>query len=210
MTPSLLIPTKGRPAKLLRCLRSIPTFTEVKLHATCQSDLPPLSDLPKGLKIDVSFGPETVVQSFNLLASRTLGDVFLACDDVEFLPGCLEAAHAHLNSLSPRHLVGLKAINISSNDDAFCLVGRGLIDQRGFLFRSEFEHFFADTELGSYAKQRGLFSQCKEARMLNHHPDFSGEYDHTHNYRRREKWLHDKAVWDEIRGSAPAPQSPTG
>lgn len=193
---TVLIPTKGRPDKLLRCVKSIPANIHVAIHATCASDIHP--EVAERINTSISFGCENVVQSFNLLADRTHGNVFLANDDVEFLDGCFSTAFSALRS--DYHMVGIHVANMKCNDDAFALVGRMLINERGFLFNPRFLHFFSDTELGSYAKSRGLFSVCRDAKIINHHPQFSGEYDSTHSTGRREKWLHDKAVWDSIRG----------
>lgn len=198
MPTTVLIPSKGRREKLLRCINSIPLCFDIAIHATCPEDVPEV-----GRPISVSFGDETIVQSFNLLASRVSGDVLPACDDVEFMPGCIEAAVAKLESLSPRHVIGLKVVNGRCNDDAFMLVGRELIAERGHLFYPKFEHFYADTELGRYAKNRGLFVVCPEAQMINYHPMFSGEYDATHRDRRMDKWNRDKAIWDRIKGTPP-------
>lgn len=193
---TVLIPTKGRPQKLLRCVRSIPASINVAIHATCDSDIHP--EVLMRERASISFGPENVVQSFNLLAGRTHGNIVLANDDIEFVYGCFDAAWSALKS--DYHMVGLHVENMRCNEDAFALVGREIIKERGFLFDPRFEHFFSDTELGRYTKSRGLFSVCKEARIINHHPSFSGEYDDTHSNGRREKWLRDKATWDQITG----------
>ena len=204
MKVSVLIPTKGRPQKLLRCIRSLPAHVRIMIHATCREDLPSASDLPKGHAFDISYGTETVVESFNLLAARCSGAVVIGSDDAEFLPGCIEAAESMLLDTSPRHLIGMNVVNMPCNPDAFVLVGRALIEERGYLFYPKFFHFFSDTELGGYARARKLFIQSPNAKLKNYHPSISGEYDHTHQFRRSEKWVHDKAIWDEIQGISPA------
>lgn len=205
MKVSVLIPTKGRPQKLLRCIRSLPSHIEIMIHATCPEDLPSENTLPEGCALNISYGSETVVESFNLLAARCSGAVVIGSDDAEFLPGCIESAEFMLQNTSPRHLIGMNVVNMRCNPDAFALVGRALIEERGFLFNPRFIHFFSDTELGMYARSRNLFVQSLDSKLKNYHPSFSGEYDQTHHFRRREKWIHDKAIWDEIRGITSIP-----
>lgn len=200
MKATVLIPTKGRPAKLLRCIQSIPAHIDIAIHATAAADIP-TTDRP----LSVSFGCESVVQSFNLLAARVQGAVLPACDDVEFLPGCVESLIGEIQTRSENAVVGAHVINRKHNEDAFVLVGRQIIEERGYLFYPEFRHFFIDFELGRYARATGRFIFCSAAQLRHHHPEVSGEYDDTHRHRRMEKWRHDKAIWDVIRGKTPVP-----
>jgi len=202
---TVLIPTKNRPDKLLRCVGSLPVSVRVSIHATCEKDLP--RAILDRTNTTISFGPENVVSAFNLLAQSSAGNVLYASDDAEFTPDCIPEAEAAL--LTARHMVGLKVVNMKANKDAFALVGREMIQERGHLFDPRFIHFFSDTELGLYAERRGLFVHCPTAHIINHHPSSSGEYDATHRDLRMVKWRHDKKVWDSIRGISPAQQPPT-
>lgn len=197
---SVIIPTKGRPAKLLRCLRSIPEHINVAIHATCPADIP-----DAGRPLDVSFGSETIVQSFNLLASRVPGDVLPACDDVEFLPGCIDSMVATLRRAGGDAVVGSYVTNRKHNEDAFVLVGRPIIEERGYLFYPEFLHFFVDFELGRYARSKGKFFYNEDSQLVHYHPEVSGEFDATHSHGRMVKWRHDKEIWDRLRGKTPSP-----
>ena len=192
---TVIIPTKGRPGKLLRCIQSIPPHVNIAVHATCHSDIP-----DSARQLDVSFGNEGVVQSFNLLADRLTGDVLPACDDVEFMPGCIEALEHALLGRDGDAVVGSHVVNRKHNEDAFVLVGRKIIRERGYLFYPEFRHFFIDFELGSYARSSGRFLFNPSSQLVHHHPEVSGEYDTTHSNGRMDKWRHDKSVWDRIKG----------
>jgi len=201
---TVIIPTKGRPGKLLRCIRSIPGHINIAVHATCPNAIP---DTERNL--DVSFGPETIVESFNLLANRVSGDVLPACDDVEFMPGCIEGMTATLASVGGNAVIGSYVANRKHNEDAFVLVGRPMIEERGYLFYPEFLHFFVDFELGRYARSKGKFFYSEESHLVHHHPISSGEFDNTHTQGRMDKWRHDKEVWDRLRGTPPAPRNTT-
>lgn len=199
---AVLIATKGRPAKLNRCLASIPPHIHVAIHATSLEDVQ--TDHPN---TSVTVGPENIVQAFNLLASRTTEpNVLPVPDDVRFSHRFFEALIEYASSLHLGNMViGCPVTNRQHNDDAVTLVHRTVIQQRGFLFDPRFEHFFIDFELGRWAKQRRLFSVCPDATLEHFHPEVSGEYDATHRHRRMDKWRHDKAIWDQIRGKPPAP-----
>jgi hypothetical protein len=159
----------------------------------------------------VTVGPENIVQAFNLLAARTTEpNVLPVPDDVRFSDRFFEALTEYASSLHLGNMViGCPVTNRHHNDDAVTLVQRYAIQQRGFLFDPRFEHFFIDFELGRWAKQRRLFGVCPQATLEHFHPEVSGEYDVTHRHRRMDKWRHDKAIWDQIRGKPFGPAAAT-
>lgn len=204
---TVIIASKARHAKLLRCLRSIPLSIPVAIHATCIEDIPidGIQQL-RGLEnsgISLTLGTETIVQSFNFLADRVSGDVLPVPDDVEFEPGYFDVLAKALEQHPEIGVFGTHVTNREHNNDAVTLVRRAVIVDRGFLFDPRLEHFFIDFEIGWWAKKRNLFMFCAEACLKHHHPGVSGEYDTTHSHRRMDKWHHDKAVWDSIRGILP-------
>ncbi len=200
---TVIIASKNRPKKLLRCISSIPLTIPVALHVTTPEDIPHIAR-----PLSISQGDENVVQSFNLLAERVNGDILPICDDVEFDEGFFETLSNYVASNPKYDVFGLHIHNRKHNDDAAIFVRRRFIESRSFLFDPRFEHFFIDYEIGAEAKKRGVFKFCAEAKLQHYHPEISGEYDHTHRHRRMEKWRHDKAVWDSIRGISPAPAAP--
>lgn len=205
---TVLIATKNRPAKLLRCLKSIPAGIAVAIHGTCQTDICNASlELFRHKRTPLGFtwGDENIVEAFNLLAHHTPGDVLPVPDDVEFTPGFFAAVQLAMSQHPQALVFGMNVTNREHNDDAVTCVRREFITSRGFLFDPRFKHFFIDYEIGRAAKLAKTFHFCKDAQLSHYHPEVSGEYDHTHSHRRKEKWLHDKAVWDQLRGIAPAP-----
>lgn len=210
---SVLIATKGRPAKLARCLASIPRSIPVAIHATCREDLyiGDWKDAP--MWVSTSTGPENIVQAFNLLAhpNRSIPGPYLlpVPDDVRFADGFFDHLQSWVSDHPEQQVIGCPVTNRKHNDDAVTLVHRSAIDARGHLFDPRFEHFFIDYELGLWAKQRKVFGVCPQATLEHFHPEVSGEYDDTHRHRRMDKWRHDKAIWDQIRGKEPAPAAAT-
>jgi hypothetical protein len=210
---TVLIATKGRPAKLARCLASIPRSIPVAIHATCREDLyiGDWKDAP--MWASTSTGPENIVQAFNLLAhpNRSIPGSYLlpVPDDVRFAEGFFDHLQSWASNHPEQQVIGCPVTNRKHNDDAVTLVHRSAIDARGYLFDPRFEHFFIDYELGRWAKQRKVFGVCPQATLEHFHPEVSGEYDDTHRHRRMDKWRHDKAIWDQIRGKGPAPAAAT-
>lgn len=200
---AVLIATKGRPAKLNRCLASIPPHIHVAIHATSFEDVQ--TDRPN---TSVTVGPENIVEAFNLLAFRTTErHVLPVPDDVKFSDGFFDRLQDWAVNNGEHMVIGCPVTNRHHNDDAVTLVDRAVIQDRGFLFDPRFEHFFIDFELGRWAKLCRVFGVCPNASLEHFHPEVSGEYDATHRHRRMAKWRHDKAVWDQIRGKPPAPVS---
>lgn len=205
---TVIIASKGRPVKLLRCLRSIPLSIPVAIHATCIEDIPieGIHELRgrENSGISLTLGSETIVQSFNFLADRISGDVLPVPDDVEFAPGFFDVLALALEQHPEIGVFGTHVTNREHNNDAVTLVRREVINDRGFLFEPRLEHFFIDFEIGLWAKKRQKFLFCADAHLKHHHPGVSGEYDTTHSHRRMDKWHRDKAVWDSIKGISPA------
>lgn len=200
---AVLIATKGRPAKLNRCLASIPAHIHVAIHATSRDDVQ-----TDRLNTSVTVGPENIVEAFNLLAARTTeSHVLPVPDDVRFPESFFANLETWIANNSAFMVIGCPVTNLKHHDAAVTLVSRQAVTERGFLFDPRFLHFFIDNEIGDWAKQRRLFSVCPKATLEHFHPEVSGEYDATHRHRRMDKWRHDKAVWDQIRGKQPAPVS---
>jgi GT2 family glycosyltransferase len=80
---------------------------------------------------------------------------------------------------------------------SYMLVGKKFFDQRlgRKLFYPEYRHFFADTELGEYAKSIGRFMFCEEAQITHYHPSTGAQADATHTEGRCEKWEHDHYLY---------------
>lgn len=191
---TVIIPSTGRPDKLRRTLNSIPNHIPVALHCRWESDLPdgchPFS---------ASFGLENVVQSFNFLAERTLGDVIAVCDDVVFKPDFFDNLAEFASSNPHLEVIGTRSLSLNHPSASFSLVRRSFINRRGFLFHPDFEHFYVDNELEMAARSIGVFGFCEKALLTHFHPSFSKEYDATHSSGRREKHTRDTATWNRVR-----------
>ena len=201
---TVLVATKNRPEKLRRCLLSIPPHVPVVVHGTAPTDLPATDR-----SVTFTYGPENNVQSYNLMSSRTSGDVISVPDDVEFEEGFFEAVDFILLQHRRCSVFGVHVTNLKCAEETILFVRREVIDSRGFFFDPRFEHFFVDNEFGRWARHRGVFRYCPEARLKHHHPCVSKEFDHTHTEGRTAKWHRDKAVWDAIlKDTSHAPLAP--
>ena len=188
---TVLIPTKGRPESLVRCVRSIPPQYGFVIVATCGEDVPSeVIEMPHVYK-RIMYSPTwTIIEAQINAAKAAIGHIIPAADDVEFLPGCIESAEKVLN----KNVVGLNVVNMPHSRYGFMLIDREYITQNDF-FCPDYKHFFADTEFGGNAERDGRFIFCKEARMNHYHPSATGKADKTHSEGRNEKLSHDEQVY---------------
>lgn len=195
---SVLIPTKGRPEKLARCIASIDANCEILILAHSQSDVP--LSVSQDSRVIIFFDSNMMpVEACNYLASMAEGHLLPTGDDVEYLPNALQIAEFELDSMfGGCGVIGMSVINMDCNDDAFMLVGRSFYnDVLGEeLFHKEYQHFYADTELGRLAKKLNRFIPCKEAQMINYHPSSGCKADATHSEGRLEKIEHDRKIYE--------------
>jgi hypothetical protein len=186
---SVLIPTKGRPDKLARCVNSINACCEILILATSPEDISQqtLDDERVTIYYD---GNLSVIQAQNFLASKSKYNIMPTSDHTEYMFDSITEARKLLYSEFDGYgVVGFNVINVDANDDAFVLVGREWYERHG-LYCPEYQHFYADTELGDTAKKMMRFAFCENA-VINSHV----EHDATHNYRRMEKLAHDEQVY---------------
>ena len=196
---SVLIPTKGRPEKLARCVNSINACCEILILATSPNDIAQqtLDDERVTIYYDAKL---SVIQAQNFLASKAKYNLMPTSDHVEYMFDSITEARKMLYSEFDGYgVVGFNVVNMRANNDAFVLVGREWYEKRG-LFNPEYQHFYADTELGDYAKALGKFKVCELARMKNYHPSCGVEADATHNEKRSEKLEHDRLVYEKWKG----------
>lgn len=199
LVTTIIIPTKGRPEKLRRCITSLGKEYPIKVYATSPSDIPP--ELYKMDNVYIEFGNRSIVDAVNYLAKGCTGNILPSPDDIEFMPGAVRYAETMMKKYRNNAVVAFTVINMKCNDDAFVLVGGELIKERGYLFNEGFEHFYADTELGDYAKSKDKFYVCSKAQIKNYHPVVTKIFDETHNYRRSEKLEHDRKYYEQLESS---------
>lgn len=186
---SVLIPTKGRPDKLARCVNSINACCEILILATSPEDISQQTLDDERVKIYYD-DTLSVIQAQNFLASRAKYNIMPISDHVEYMPDSITEARKTLYSkFNGYGIVGFNVVNLKANDDAFVLVGREWYDKNG-LYCPEYHHFYADTELGDTAKKMMRFAFCEKAVMTS-----QVDRDATHNYRRMEKLSHDEQVY---------------
>lgn len=107
--------------------------------------------------------------------------IFLAADDVEFLPGWLDAAAARME----RRGVGVVGTNDLSNPRVVAgrhathsLVAReyadarGTIDRRREVLHEGYRHNFCDDELLGTARRRQAYAWARDSHVRHLHPNF--------------------------------------
>jgi hypothetical protein len=186
---SVTIATKGRPDKLARCVNSINACCEILILATSLNDISQqtLDDERVTIYYDSTLTP---VAAQNFLASKAKYNIMPASDHVEYHPNSITEARKLLyEEFDGYGVVGFNVTNVDANDDAFVLVGREWYDRHG-LYCPEYQHFYADTELGDIAKNMVRFAFCEDAIIESY-----VEHDATHNHKRAEKLAHDEQVY---------------
>lgn len=198
---SILIPTKGRPEKLERCIKSIDVGCEILVMATKESDVP--ANVLKDWRVDVYYDDTlSVIDSQNVLASNAKYDLLPISDDIEFDPGSIQRAKDTLYDQNlgfmGNGVAAFHVRNMECADYAYMLVGQKFyVDVLGCkLFHGGYKHFYADQELGDKAKSRSKFVYCLDATIVNYHPKAGYQEDETHKYQRSEKIAHDEELYN--------------
>lgn len=208
---SILIPTKGRPEKLERCVKSVDIYCEIWILATKPEDVP--HDVMIDSRVKVFFDENmTIIQAQNFLASKATGHILPITDDIVFDRGSIDAAldilYCSFFNFDGDGIVGFHVKNMNCADYAYMLVGKRFYNEtlKGELFHSGYEHFFADQELSEIAKKRKKFVVCLDATIKNYHPNAGFQEDETHRYRRGEKLAHDQELYRRrvLHGQIPA------
>jgi hypothetical protein len=199
---SILIPTKGRPEKLERCVKSIDVDCEILIMATKEDDVSEYVRNDK--RVDIYIDPTlSIIESQNILANIAEYDLLPITDDIEFDKGSIQNAINVLYDNNFRfHGNGVCAFhvrNMECADYAYMLVGRKFFDEvlGEVLFEGGYKHFYADQELGDKAKKRSKFCYCMDATILNYHPSAGYAEDETHKHLRSEKLSHDEKLYSD-------------
>lgn len=184
---SILIPTKGRPESLKRCIKSIDVPAKVIVVASHLSDI--FGVEVKDFIVDSSLNP---VQAQLEAYKKAEGHILIACDDIEFMPGAIQKALDMLGD----GIVGFNQINIPGGSQyAFMLISEAYHKEFGY-FHKHYKHFFADTEYGEQAKERGRFKFGAECHVKHYHPSATKQPDATHNNNRMDKLSHDMELYE--------------
>lgn len=143
----------------------------------------------------------TAIQKYNWLFAHTTEDyIYMACDDVYYYPGWLEAAMAVMqvvdgivsiaDGLRPD---GIGTTFLASRHYLETLGATG--DESGYIFHKGYRHNFCETELFATAASRGRFAHARESRSLHrHHLNGLAAYDDTYAKADRD-WSHDEQLF---------------
>lgn len=186
----VVIPTRGRLAKLERCLRTIPQEAAGKTIRTliiCDHD----QDTYNALKGRPGISPLMTdrrrgsVFCRNTVIALTTDAVLYATDDIEFYPGAIQAAVKAMEARFPDDdgVIGFHQEGNGYNPAGVALVGRPFIDRfpGRRLFFPGYYHF-ACQEVHRAAEHWGRFHLDYDARIKHWHPGtFRAERDQTHD-----------------------------
>jgi len=203
---TITIPSKGRKERLADCLCSVDySDVFVKIGASGKEDIPwdVLNErfLYNSSFQYIYFDPvyiQNVLSGFIQPGSHLLP----IADDIVFDPGAIESAVFALNAAFPDGdgVVAFDIKNIKEDQKcpyAFMLIGNRFLSEtlNGTPFFKDYQHFYADMELGELANSLGKFILCKEARVIHFHPSAGHVADETYSNKRQEKWNHDHALY---------------
>jgi hypothetical protein len=204
---TITIASTGRPQKLKACIDSIPKDIDAQIKIGCRSVA---EDIPLGIlkdkRIAISVFSEDPVPVQNALGvTAPIGShVLPISDDIVFAEGAIQNALKCLEDSFENDcgVVGFKIANMDEKNAspyAYMLIGSVFFTDilKRKLFWHEYKHFYADTELGNFAKWLDRFIVCNDAEVMHFHPSAGYPADYTHTNRRHEKWKHDYRIYEE-------------
>ena len=190
MNFDLVIPTYKRKDKLIRCLKSIPRLNNLAIWVYFDNqDFETYEEL---IKTDFRFYsviPNNKQQAFgtwnyHLKVYFCADAMIYLCDDTEFFPDTFENLVKHFETKFPDTdgVVTFKQANIQGSDSAMGCIGRKFAEHypNKQCFNPNYVSFYADTDIGDYAKKLGKFYYAEDCLINHYHPQFSGEIDETH------------------------------
>jgi len=198
MIIDVVIPTKWRPEKLDRCVKSvldasIPT-TRIFLYVTENSELIEYTLKYKDEEnIFVGFHAfDTIARCWNEhIAVSVDADAYIfLSDDTELQNSCIENALQMMESAFPGYsgVVGLNVTNMPEHVEwAYVLLGRGFCEEF-FLYGGhvpycpEYFRIGLDWEMGVFAQSKNRYRFCPAAQMKHYHPQSQDDpgQDETH------------------------------
>lgn len=210
MTIAILCPTRGRPEKIHRMLRSAQETSSSIIQALIASaDIDSDIYMPTGIeKILVSAHtvPDNLptAHKWNLLAEKCLQYdriklFMLGSDDMYFdTPGWDKSLLDHYNALENK--IHVYALQDSRDPDGtpHPIVTREYIEALGYFVPPIFLHWFVDSWTVEIAKANGVFTHLKDYLLVHDKPSDKGVCDETHNrirqwgWHERDKWVNEK------------------
>ena len=210
MIIDLVIPSFKRKEKLDRCLKSI--FKAKELLVEDQVDIYLYFDNNdvESYNYFESNYPEVEcfimekqyrafgIWDYHLKNLKSMGLLYL-CDDTELLSDCLVNLfkEVKIKFSDVDGMIGLNQSNIKGSDSAMGLILRKFANRypNNQCFCPDYVSFYADSEIGDYAKKLGKFHYCEEAKLIHYHPAFyKEEADEAHRIVRDSNQGIDKRV----------------
>jgi len=141
------------------------------------------------------------IWNFHLKHLESDGMIYL-CDDTELFPDTLKNLfEVFINKFPDTDgIVTLNQSNIEGSDSAMGLIGRKFAERylNNQCFCPDYVSFFADAELGNYAKKLGKFHWADNAKLIHYHPAFyKNKIDEAHRIVRDNNQVIDKKVNQE-------------
>lgn len=200
----IIIPTRNRWTKLLRCLITIPdAVMDIKINVGIVCDADPGTARELRELNDKRIDPIILVQKHrgsvycrNLLTQKAEDAVLYATDDIEFKPGSIEAAVKAMIEHYPDEdgIVGFRQVNHKHFSKAgVALIGQKFLQRypQKKLFCPEYFHFSCQ-EIERLGNKLGKIHLEQKAELIHYHPSFNHhEVDQTHReariYRKRDR-----------------------
>lgn len=215
MRMDVVIPTRKRFGKLVRCLESLGEAFEdekgkVVVYFASAEELGEFEAKAQGLaqKIDGRvFVDYTAPGLWNYhLAIMDADAMMYLNDDVAMHPGAYQMAKSQFVFHFPDTdgLLGMEQANLVGKYDtapaAFGIVGRRFAQRFPQMqaFCPDYHHLWIDREIEAAARAWGRFHYTRTARLDHFHPCTGEAADDTHNHIREHK-ARDQRVWMERR-----------
>jgi hypothetical protein len=212
----IVIPTRDRLEKLIKCLGSIEEAKKqieehnlfVYVYSSSEKEYRKIDYLVKGYRwILTRFLKEEYNAStfWNRHLKEFRGDVFYYInDDTVLAPDCLKNSIESMNSHFPDldGVIGINQENIPINQQcksAFGAIGSEFVERfpDRQVFMPKYKRFYLDTELYEYSSKINKFYFDETAKLLHMHPAFNSKWmDETHTNVRKHL-SKDKKLYEE-------------
>lgn len=192
----MIIPTRNRIEKLLRCLKTIPKEAEgveIVVTVVCDNDSKTAHELIRNSEVDRIYFVRKhsgSVYCRNLITQTVEDALIYGVDDIEFLPGSIELAIKRMKKIFPDGdgVVGFNYVNgPHQSKTATCLVGQKFLrryPQRKLFFPKYFH--FSCQEIERLATKLGKLHFEENAKVFHHSPiRTEGNMDKTHEEGRK-------------------------
>lgn len=177
----IVIPTYKRKDKLIRLLNSIPKQDNLKIWVYFDNnDNKTAAWFEIQEKVNELIIMNKKYQAFGIwnyhLQNHFKSDIFCwICDDTEVFPDTFKNVEKHFINKFPDMdgVVTFNQINLpSGSDSAMGCVGRKFIERykNYSLYCPDYVSFYADSEIGDYAKKLNKFHWGEDCKIVHYHP----------------------------------------